>query len=184
MPTERKIATVADLTDKLSRMQLTVVADYRGMTVAEITDLRKKLRESGSDLIVAKNTLIRLAARETGHTQLESLLAGPTALALAYDDVTRTAKILKDYVQTSQKVTIRGGLLGHSLLPADGLEQVTSLPSREQVLGQILGGIQTPLTGLVGVVNAPLTGVVGVLNAVVSDVMNVVQARINQLEAS
>lgn len=184
MPTERKLATVADLTDKLSRMQLTVVTDYRGLTVAEMAELRGKLRETGADLIVAKNTLICLAARATGHEHVEPLLAGPTALAIAYDEVARTAKTLNDYVSASQKISIRGGLLGQSLLPADGLEQVTRLPSREQVLAQIVGGIQSPLTGVVGVINAPLTGVVGILNAVVSDVMNVVQARINQLQST
>lgn len=184
MPTERKITTVADLTERLSRMQLTVVADYRGLTVAEITEMRQKLRESGADLIVAKNTLIRIAARETGHDNLVSLLEGPTALTIAYDDVAKVAKTLQNYLRSSQKITIRGGILGSSLLPADGLEQVTKLPSREQVLAQIVGGIQSPLTEVVSVINAPLTGVVGILNAVVADVMNVVQARIDQLQSA
>jgi large subunit ribosomal protein L10 len=183
VPTERKIATVEQLTEKLSRMQLAVVTDYRGLTVAEMAELRGKLHESGADLVVAKNTLIRLAARQTGHEQMEPLLEGPTALTLGYDDVARVAKTLNDYLKDTPKVSIRGGLLGQSFFPADGLEQVTKLPSREQVLAEIVGGIQSPISGVVNVINAPLTGVVGVVDAVVSDVMHVLQARINQMQS-
>ncbi|MFP4439547.1 MAG: 50S ribosomal protein L10 [Chloroflexaceae bacterium] len=183
MPTERKVATVEYLTEKLSRMQLAIITDYRGLTVAEMAELRGKLRESGAELIVAKNTLIRLAARQSGHEQMESLLEGPTALTLAYDDVARVAKTLNDYLKDTPKVSIRGGVLGQSFLPADGLEQVTKLPSREQVLAEIVGGIQSPISGVVNVINAPLTGVVGIVDAVVSDVMNVLQARINQMQS-
>ena len=94
MPTQRKIDSVADLTDKLSRTQLALVTDYRGLTVAEIGDLRKKLRETGAELIVAKNTLTLRAAKESGYDALEPLLSGPTALAFAYVDAAKTAKAI------------------------------------------------------------------------------------------
>lgn len=184
MPTERKIAMVADLTDRMSRMQLAVVTDYRGLTVAEITELRDKLLNDGADFVVAKNTLVRLAARATGNEAIEPLLEGPTALAFAYDDVTKVAKTLDDYISSSQKVSVRGGLLGKTLLPPDGLAQVKRLPSREQVLAQIAGGIQSPIASFVGVLNAPLSDVVGILNAVVSDVVYVLQARIDQMQST
>lgn len=184
MPTERKIETVANLTEKMSRMQLVIVTDYRGLTVAEMAELRRRLYEHNAELVVAKNTLIRIAARQTGHEQLEPLLEGPTALTIAYDDVARVAKMFNDYLKEMPKVSIRGGLLGYSFLAADALDQVTKMPSREQVLAQIVGGIQSPLTGLVGVINAPLTGVVGIVGAVVTDVMNVLQARIDQLQSA
>lgn len=173
MPTERKIEVVADLTEKLARMQLALVADYRGLTVAELQDLRRKLREHGGEMIIAKNTLIKRAARATSNEGLESLLAGPTALTLAYDDVAKVAKTLDDYVKASQKISVRGGLLGTSVLGEDGLSQVAKMPSREQVLAQIVGGIQSPLTG-----------VVGVLNAAITNVLYVLQARIDQLQPS
>lgn len=171
MPTERKIATVAELTEKMARMQLAVVADYRGMTVAELTNLRTQLRQNGAELIVAKNTLLLIAARATGKEAIEPLLKGPTAVAFVYDDVAKVAKTLNDYVRVSQKFQVRGGLLGGDRLPADGLEQVTRLPSREQALAQVLGGIQ-----------APVAGVVGVINAAISNVVYVLQARIDQLQ--
>jgi large subunit ribosomal protein L10 len=182
MPTERKIATVADLSEKLSRMQLAIVADYRGLTVAEISDLRAKLREHGAEFIVAKNTLTKIAAREQGITALEPLLEGPTAIAFAYDDVAKIAKTLGDYLGKMPKVTVRGGVLGMAPIPADGLEQVAKMPSRQEVLGQIAGATAAPLANLVGLVNAPVADVVNLVNTIVSDIPNVIQARITQLE--
>jgi large subunit ribosomal protein L10 len=165
LPTQRKIDTVADLADKLSRTQFTVVADYRGLTVAEISDLRKKLRETGAELVVAKNTLTLIAAKQTGREALEPLLAGPTALAFAYDDVAKTAKVINDFNRGPKKLVVRGGLLGNSLLAADATDQVAKLPSREQVLAQIVGGIASPVAGVVGVINAAITNVLYVLQA-------------------
>ena len=171
MPTQRKIESVADLTDKLSRTQLTLVTDYRGLTVAEITELRKRLRETGAELIVAKNTLTLRAAKETGHDALESLLSGPTALTFAFNDAAKTAKAINDFNKGPKKLVIRGGLLGKSLLAANALDQVASMPTREQVLAQIVGGVA-----------APVAGIVGVLNTAVANVLYTLQARIDQLQ--
>src|SRR5262245_2422734 len=171
MPTQRKIESVADLSDKLSRTQLTLVTDYRGLTVAEISDLRRKLRETGAELIVAKNTLTLRAAKETGHEALEPLLAGPTALTFAYQDAAKTAKAINDFNKGPKKLVIRGGMLGKSVLNAGALDQVASLPTREQVLAQIVGGVA-----------APVAGVVGVVNAAVTNVLYALQARIDQLQ--
>jgi large subunit ribosomal protein L10 len=183
MPTQRKIDTVAMLNEKLSRTQFAIVADYRGLTVSEIGDLRATLREHGAEMIVAKNTLLRLAVRDSGVSALEPLLEGPTAITFAYDNVSQVAKAFDEYVKKSKKVTVRGGLLGTSVLPADALEQVSKMPSRTEVLGQIVGAVQSPLANIVGLVNAPVNDVYGIVNAVVSDVSNVLQARINQLES-
>ena len=173
MPTQRKIDSVANLTDKLSRTQFMVVADYRGLTVAEIGDLRKKLRETGAELIVAKNTLTLIAAKQAGYGALEPLLAGPTALAFAYDDVAKTAKAINEFNRGPKKLVVRGGMLGKSLLAGNAVDQVAQLPSREQVLAQIVGGIASPVAGVVGVINAAITNVLYVL-----------QARIDQQEAA
>ena len=170
MSTPRKVENVAELTAKFQKAQATLVADYRGLTVAEITTLRKKLRETGAEVIVAKNTLALIAAKETGGGALEPLLTGPTALAFAYDDAAKTAKAINDYNKGPKKLVVRGGLLGNALLGADALDQVASLPTRQQVLAQI-----------VGAVSAPVSGVVGVLNAAITNVLYVVQARIDQI---
>lgn len=169
MPTQRKIDQVAELTDKLGRAQLTLVTDYRGLTVAEISALRKRLRESGAELIVAKNTLMQRAAQETGVTGLDELLAGPTAVAFAYDDVPATAKAISDFNKGPKQLNVRGGMLGNSLLTGNVLEQVSRMPTRQEVLAQIVGGV-----------SSPMAGVVGVLNAAVSNVMYALQARIDQ----
>jgi large subunit ribosomal protein L10 len=171
MPTQRKIDSVADLTDKLSRTQLALVADYRGLTVAEIGDLRKKLRETGAELIVAKNTLTLRAAKDSGRAALEPLLSGPTALAFAYDDAAKTAKAINEFNRGPKKLVVRGGMLGNSLLGTNVLDQVASLPTRDQVLAQV-----------VGTVAAPLNGVVGVINAAITNVLYTLQARIDQLQ--
>jgi large subunit ribosomal protein L10 len=165
MPTQRKIESVADLTDKLSRTQLTLVTDYRGLTVAEITELRKKLRETGAELVVAKNTLTLRAAKETGHEALEQFLSGPTALAFAFQDASKTAKAINDFNRGPKKIVIRGGMLGKSALAGNALDQVASLPTREQVLAQIVGGVSSPVAGVVGVINAAITNVLYVLQA-------------------
>jgi large subunit ribosomal protein L10 len=165
LPTQRKIDSVANLTDKLSRTQFMVVADYRGLTVAEIGDLRKRLRETGAELIVAKNTLTLLAAKQAGYGALEPLLAGPTALAFAYDDVAKTAKAINEFNRGPKKLVVRGGMLGKSLLAGNAVDQVAQLPSREQVLAQIVGGIASPVAGVVGVINAAITNVLYVLQA-------------------
>ena len=165
MPTQRKIESVADLTDKLSRTQFMVVADYRGLTVAEITDLRRRLHETGAELVVAKNTLTLRAAKAAGYGAIEPLLAGPTALAFAYDDVAKAAKAINDFNRGPKKLVVRGGMLGKDLLAGNAIDQVASLPSREQVLGQIVGGISSPVAGVVGVINAAITNVLYVLQA-------------------
>lgn len=172
MPTQRKVDLVAELTDKMERSQLAVVADYRGFTVAELTALRAKLRENGAEMIVAKNTLLRLAARNVGKETIEPNLEGPTAVVFAYDDISKVAKVLVDASKATPKsLTLKGGLLGTSLLKADGLDAVTRLPTRDQALAQVVGAIA-----------APVSGVVGVINAAITNVALVIQARIDQLQ--
>jgi large subunit ribosomal protein L10 len=171
MPTQKKLENVADLAEKLQRTQVTLVADYRGLTVAEITDLRKKLREVDAELIVAKNTLTLIAAKETGHTAIETLLSGPTALAFAYSDGTKVAKTITDFNRGAKKLNVRGGLLGTSLLSGDVLDQVAKMPTKQQVQAQVLGAIA-----------APASSVVGILNGAISNLVYVLQARIDQVQ--
>jgi large subunit ribosomal protein L10 len=171
MTTKRKVEAVADLTSKLQRTQVTLVADYRGLTVAEISDLRKRLREVDAELIVSKNTLTLIAAKETGHAAIEPLLLGPTALAFAYSDGPKAAKAINDFNRGAKKLVVRGGLLGTALLAGDALDQVSKMPTRQQVLAEVLGAIA-----------APASGVVGVLNAAVTNIVYVLQARIDQVQ--
>jgi large subunit ribosomal protein L10 len=165
MPTQRKVEHVGELAEKLRRTQVTLVTDYRGLTVAEISDLRKRLREADAELIVAKNTLTLLAARETGHEAIEPLLSGPTAIAFAYGDAQKAAKAISDFNRGPKKLAVRGGLLGTALLSGDALDQVSKMPTRQQILAEVLGGIAAPVSGVVGVLNGAITNIVYVLQA-------------------
>jgi large subunit ribosomal protein L10 len=172
MPTPRKIVQVADLTVKMQKMQAVIVADYRGITVAEITTLRNKLRPLGGEFVIAKNTLALIAARATGNGDIEPALYGPTALCFAYNDAAVVAKALKEYNVTAKKLTFRGGLLGNVYVPGDtSIDVIASMPTRLEALAQILG-----------VVEAPVAGIVNVLNSAATSVVYAVQARIDKME--
>lgn len=166
MATEAKIQTVSELSERLNRMQMLIVADYRGLTVAELSELRKVVREKGGEIVVAKNTLTRLAVRETGHTEVEPLLKGPTALAFSYDDIPGVAKAIDDYFRATKKdVKVKGGLLGTSAIAAGDLDRLAKMPTREQSLSRVLGGVNAPASRLVGAINGVMRNIAYVLKA-------------------
>ncbi len=161
MPTQRKIETVSELTEKMSRMQAVIVADYRGITVAEVTKLRNKIRPLGGEFIVAKNTLTLISAKETGYAGIEPALKGPTALCFAYGDVAAVAKAIKEVNAEINKLSFRGAMLGTLYIDgADALDKVASVPTRPEILSQVVGVIAAPLTGVVGILDSVATGVI------------------------
>lgn len=166
MPTQAKEQAVAELTEKMSRMQMLLVADYRGLSVAELAELRKVVRAKGGEVIVAKNTLTRLAARETGNTQLEDFLKGPTALAFSYDDVPGVAKAIDDYFKATKKdIKIKGGVVGTSIIAASDLERVSKMPGRQESIAKVLGGVNAPASRIVGAINSVMRNIAYVLKA-------------------
>jgi large subunit ribosomal protein L10 len=164
MPTERKVAEVAELADKLSRSQLTIVADYRGLTVADMQSLRGQLRPLGSEVKVAKNTLTTIAARETGLTALEEALAGPTALIFVYDDVAGASKAVSDFVRTSRIMTVRAGMLGNRLVSPEQVASLATLPPKERLQAEALGAIVGPMVGLLGIFNSVAQSLVSIVD--------------------
>jgi large subunit ribosomal protein L10 len=171
MPTQRKIDQVAALIDKMSRTQAILVADYRGITVAEITKVRNKIRPLGGEFIIAKNTLSLIAARETGLEGVEPALAGPTALCFAYTDAGAVAKAMKEVNAEIKKLSFRGAMLGNIYIGGtDSLDQVASIPTRQEILAQIVGTIA-----------APVSGVVNVLHSTSASVLYAIQGRIDQM---
>lgn len=172
MATEKKKAVVAELVDMLSRSTIAILMVPTGMSVAETTDMRRKLREVGVEFHVAKNTLVRLAARETGKEALEPLLAGPTGIVFGYGDQVAPAKALLDYGRSAKTdIRLKGGILDNRVLSADEVRQLAALPSREVLIARVLGGLQSPVVGLVWVLQGTLAGLV-----------NVLQGRKDQLE--
>lgn len=165
MPTPAKEQTVAELTERMNRMQMLLVADYRGLSVAELAELRKVVRAKGGEVIVAKNTLTRLAAREAGYSQVEEFLKGPTALTFSYDDVPGVAKAVDDYFKATKKdVKLKGGMVGTSVIQAKDLERVSKMPTRQDSIAKVLGGVNAPASRILGAMNAVMRNIAYILN--------------------
>jgi large subunit ribosomal protein L10 len=162
----QKAATVADLTARLKASSTAVLADYRGMTVGQMRDLRTKLRGGGIEMVVVKNTLARRAAKAAGYEPLSAELVGPIAMLFAVEDVSAPARILNDYIKANRKMVIKAGLLEGQLIKADAVTELADLPSREVLLSRLLGAMQTPLGNLASVLQAPITKFARTLDAV------------------
>jgi len=156
MPTEAKIATVAQLTKDLAQGGPAIVADYRGLTVAELTAMRRALRDQGISFQVVKNRLARIAARDAGRDGLTALLDGPTGLALADKDEIALARAFLDATKPFRTMTVRGGLVGNRSFDGAAITKMSTLPPREVLLAQLAGGFASPLAGLGSVLSAPL----------------------------
>jgi large subunit ribosomal protein L10 len=161
-----KAATVADLTARLKASSTAVLADYRGMTVGQMRDLRTKLRGGGIEMVVVKNTLARRAAKAAGYEPLSAELVGPIAMLFAVDDVSAPARILNDYIRANRKMVIKGGLLEGQVIKADAVTELADLPSREVLLSRLLGAMLAPLGNLASVLQAPMTKFARTLDAV------------------
>lgn len=161
-----KAESVADLTARLKASSTAVLADYRGMTVGQMRDLRSKLRDGGIEMVVVKNTLARRAAKAAGYEPLSTELVGPIAMLFAAEDVSGPARILNDYIRANRKMVIKGGLLEGQVINADSVVELADLPSREVLLSRLLGAMQAPLGNLASVLQAPLSKFARTLDAV------------------
>ena len=167
MHKEDKERLVSELTERLKGSQTLIVADYRGLTNAEIDALRGKLLEEGARFSVVKNTLTRRAAEAAGADALLALLEGPTAIAFLESggDPAAVAKALADTARTTRVLAIKGGLLEGRPMSAEEVDALAKLPPADVVRSQVLGAITAPLTTLVALFNAPLQDLVGLIDA-------------------
>ena len=172
MPTEKKKGIVKNLVETFNRSNIIVLADFRGVPTPRLTILRRRLRGVNSEIKVVKNTLSRLAARESGKEELVKSLVGPTAITFGYGDISAPVKALVTYQNETEGFTIRGGLLGSKIYGKEQIMTLASLPSREVLLGRVLGQMNAPMSLFVGALASPIRGFIGIL-----------QGRINQLEA-
>ena len=150
---ELKQPIVQEISENIKDAQSVVVVDYRGLTVAEDTQLRKALREAGVTYKVYKNTMIRFAAKGTAFEALEPNLEGPTALAVSKEDATAPAIILAEFAKKADKLEIKGGVVEDTYYDAKGMQVIATIPSREVFLGKLLGSIQSPITIFARVLN-------------------------------
>ncbi len=130
---------------KLRESVSTVVADYRGLNVAQVTELRKQLREAGVEFQVLKNTLVRRATESAELTELNEVLVGPTAIAFSKDDAVIAAKILNDFAKTNDALELKGGVVEGRVVSADEIKALASLPSRDGLLSMLLSVLQAPV---------------------------------------
>jgi len=154
---ESKKAQVAEITEALKNAATGVLVDYRGLTVDEDTKLRNQLREAGVNYFVVKNTLLRLAANQVGLEELDSILHGPTALAVSEDPVA-PAKILFDYAKQNDKMEIKSGFMDGKVMSMDELTTLAKTPSKETLIAKIMGSLNAPASNLVRLLNTIVEG--------------------------
>ncbi|MFA6988689.1 MAG: 50S ribosomal protein L10 [Candidatus Gastranaerophilaceae bacterium] len=157
---------IAEIKETIANAKVAVVADYRGLTVAQITDLRRKLQEEKGNLTVVKNTLAKKALEGTNFESLSEFLQGPTAIAFGYGDEVSPARILSKFAKTNDKVKLRGGSLDGKPLDAKQVDELAKLPSKEELIAKMLGSINSPATGLVGCVQGVMRGLVIAMDGV------------------
>ena len=166
MPTAQKAKTIDELTDMLRQSKGTVLLDYRGLNVAQITQLRRELDGQQIEFHVAKNTLLRIAAQRADVEVSGDLLTGPTAIACGRVDEVAPAKVLTDFARRSRGVVaVKGGIVGRRSVTSDQIERIAALPGREALLAQLLGTLQSPMSMTLSVVQAPAREIAGLAQA-------------------
>lgn len=176
MPTPAKAAIIEEMTDKLKRAKSAVLLQTEGLTVAEISELRRRLGAQNIELHVVKNTLLRIASEQAQYQDLSKILNGQTTIALGYEDEVAPAKTISDYlrqVKTAKPVAIKAGILERAPISAAQVDDLAKVPPRDQLRAQVVGTIQSPLSHTYTILSAPLR-----------DLVNVLEARIRQLEAA
>ena len=150
---ELKQPIVQEISEQIKDAQSVVVVDYRGLTVAEDTQLRKQLREAGVAYKVYKNTLVNFAIKGTDFESLSDVLEGPNAFAISTTDATAPARVIAKFAKTAPALEIKAGVVEGTFYDADGMKAIATIPSREELLSKFLGSIQSPIANFARVIN-------------------------------
>ena len=153
-PRPAKVAVVEEVRQRLDSADAAILTEYRGLKVSELATLRRSLSEAGGEYRIYKNTLARLAVRDLGLAELETLLTGPTAIAFVHGDAVNVAKALRDFARTNPHLVVKGGLLGPRVLSERDAAALADLPPRDVLLARLAGGLAAPLTWLAGLLQA------------------------------
>lgn len=145
---EEKVTLVNEIAEKLQNSKSTIITDYRGLTVAEVTELRKRLREAGIEYKVLKNTMTRRAAEQVNLGEVNEHLTGPSAIAFSYDDVVAPAKILNDFAKAHKALELKAGIVEGKIIGLSEVQALAELPSREGLLSMLLSVLQAPMRNL------------------------------------
>ena len=152
--------------EKFAKAKVAVVTEYRGLTVEEITKLRRNLQKEDGDYMVTKNTLAKVASKGTDFEVLADSLKGPVAIAFGFKDEVAPAKVLTKFIKEVKKGEILGAALDGKLLDAKETQKLANLPTKEELYAKILGSINSPATGIVGAINAVMSGLVRAMDQV------------------
>ena len=156
MPTDEKRATVAELAEAFGTSTSSIVADYRGLSVADMATIRRSLRGQGVRYRVVKNRLAKIAAEQAGASEIQPLLEGPSAIALGSDDEAALARTFLDAIRPYRTMTVRGGVIRGRRIDAEAVTRLAALPGRDVLLSQLAGGIASPLAATASLLAAPL----------------------------
>lgn len=161
-----KVAMIAELKATMENAKGVVLADFRGIKVAQDTKLRRKMREAGVEYSVIKNNMASLAAREVGIEGLDNYLKGPLAMVSSAKDPVAPAKLISEFIKENRVMEIKGGLVEGKVINADAVKALANLPPREVLLARLLGSMQSPITGFVNVLQGNIRNLVYALDAV------------------
>lgn len=151
---------------QFEQAKVAIVTDYRGLSVDEITQLRRALQKENSDFTVTKNTLCKIASKGTNFEAIESLMQGPNAIAFGFGDEVSAAKVVAKFIKENKKGEIIGGVMEGNLLNADEAKKLANMPSREELYAKMLGSINSPASGIVYGVNGVMSALVRAIDAV------------------
>jgi large subunit ribosomal protein L10 len=166
MPTSQKQETISEIKDRFSASESVILADYRGLTVKEMQQLRVKLRESGAEVKVYKNTLTQIALRELEMPSLDEYLEGPTAFVFAAGDPVGPAKAITAFMKDHAALELKGGFVQRAVIDAAGVKAIATLPSRDELLAKIMGSLVNPVRGFMAMCNAPAGALARTMQAV------------------
>ena len=161
-----KEQVVKEIQQKLEAATLVICTDYRGLNVEQVSELRNRLRVPGVEYRVLKNTMFRFALQKAGYEDIAEKIIGPNAVVFSQEDPVGPAKTIFEFAKTNKQLEITLGMLEGQLLSTEGLKELAQLPSREILLGQVVGTMQAPITSFVRVLNANLTALVRALDQV------------------
>jgi large subunit ribosomal protein L10 len=186
MPNPKKIESVELLTERIARSTIAIATSYQGLSVSEMVELRRRLREAEVELRVIKNNLFRIAAQQAGQPEIAELAEGPTAIVFGYDEITAPARAVAEYIKAAKNAfAIRRGYLDGQLLSARDVDDLANLPSKEQLIAQVSGGLTAPIANLAQLIAASLTNSAAtLLSSSLTQLQGLVEARAAQMEGA
>ena len=166
MPNLKNQADVKVLAEKFKSMKGMIMTEYHGLSVLQISELRNQLRKSDCEYLVVKNTLSKIALKEVGMEIANEFFEGPTAIVIEKDDPVSPAKIISEFAKKYDKLIIKGGLLDGKIIAKKEINALAALPTKEVLIGKMLGSMNAPMSNFVGVISAVARNFVCVLNAI------------------